>query len=207
MCARYRLASDWQNFPVLKPADFSGNADARPTNIMPIVRLVDGRWQAEMRHWGFLRAWPGPSGKIVKHQLFNAVGEELSQKRAFKKAFASQRCLVPMSAWYEWPLVAGSKTKTEIGMKNHATFAAAGLYETSTNPDNGEPIETYTIVTGPPNVTLAKVHERAPLVLKADDCANWLEGDRVLAQALIGAFDDEDAFYVQPAAPQQAGLF
>ncbi len=199
MCGRYKLAGDWQDFPFLTPADFEPNGDVRPTHRMPVVRIDDqGKPAVEMRRWGFLRTWPGVRGKMVKKQLFNAVGEELTVKRSFKKAFETSRCLVPMSAWFEWPVIDGKKTKIEIGLKQRRTFAVAGLFETSKHPDTKEAVDTFTIVTVPPNEILGSVHDRAPLVRRLEDHDAWLEGG-ILAHALIGAHPDSSAFYVRPA--------
>lgn len=199
MCARYKLAGDWQDFPVLRPADFEDQFDARPTNRMPVVRVVDGQWVVEMRRWGFLRVWPGPDGAPHKRQLFNAVGEELEQKRAFRKAFHESRCLIPMSGWFEWPLVDGKKRKTEIALKGQAVFAAGGLFETSTDPDSGEPVDTYTLITAPPNAQLGAIHDRAPLILPRAGYAAWLEGDLAQAKELIGCYPEEEAFVTRAA--------
>lgn len=202
MCGRYQLEDDWQDFPEFKvPAGFVPNNDVRPTNEVPVVRLDEhGDWLGEMRHWGFMRTWPGASGKWVKKQLINAVGEELDTKRSFKDAFQRRHCLVPMSAWYEWPIVAGKKTRVRIGMKGRHMFGVAGLYETSRHSDTGAAVATFTIVTVPPNEILGSAHDRAPLVLQDDDYQTWLEGGP-LAKALIGAHPDNDAFFVEPVGP------
>ncbi len=152
MCGRYQLEDDWSGFPSFRvPPEFIPNADVRPTDAMPIMRLDrQGDWLGGIRHWGPLRTWPGASGKWVKKQRINAVGEELAIKRSFKNAFTRRHCLMPMSAWYEWPLVDGKKTRVRIGMKAHRMFAVAGLFETSRHPDSGAAVETYTIVTVPP---------------------------------------------------------
>ncbi|MGA2550252.1 MAG: SOS response-associated peptidase family protein [Burkholderiaceae bacterium] len=199
MCGRYQLEDDWSDFPEFKiPEEFAPSDDVRPTESVPIVRLDDeGRWLGEMRRWGFLRTWPGPSGKWVKKQLFNAVGEELGSKRSFKAAFGKSHCLVPMSAWYEWPLIDGKKTRVRIGLKARKMFGVAGLFETSKHPDTGDPVATFTVVTVPPNEILGTAHDRAPLVLLERDYQAWLEGGP-LAQSLIGAHPDNDAFFVEP---------
>ena len=203
MCGRYQVESDWDEFPEFRiPAEFAGNDELRPTDPAPVLRMDDnGELVGEIRRWGFWRTWPGASGKWVKRSLINAVGEELSVKRAFKEAYASTRCLVPMSAWYEWPMIDGKKTMVRIGLKQRRMFAAAGLYETSKHPDSGVPVETFTIVTVPPNEILGTVHDRAPLVLRDQDYLTWLEGG-VLAQSLITAHPDADAFDVRPVGPK-----
>jgi putative SOS response-associated peptidase YedK len=202
MCGRYQVESDWDDFPDFYiPEDFTPNSDLRPTDPAPVFRLDQAAgFVSEIRRWGFLRTWPGQSGKWVKRQLFNAVGEELEQKRAFRDAYASARCLVPMNAWYEWPIIDGKKTKVRIAMQGRRMFAAAGLYETSKSLDDGKPVETFTIVTVPPNELLGTVHDRAPLVLRPEDYMTWLEGG-VLAQSLITAHPDPNAFSVEAVKP------
>lgn len=198
MCGRYQLEDDWSDFPEFKiPEEFRPSNDVRPTELVPVVRLDDaGRWHGEMRRWGFLRMWPGASGKWVKKQLINAVGEELESKRSFRDAFRRRHCLVPMSAWYEWPVVDGKKHRVRIGLKGRHMFGVAGLYETSKHPDTGQAVETFTIVTVPPNEILGSAHDRAPLVLLDEDYQTWLEGGTP-AQSLIRAHPDNDAFFVE----------
>lgn len=202
MCGRYQLPDDWSDFPTFRlPDEFRPNDDVRPTDAVPIVRLDDdGNWLGEMRRWGFLRTWRGPSGKLVNKQLFNAVGEELASKRSFKAAFGRSHCLVPMAAWYEWPVIDGKKTRMRVGLKGRTTFGVAGLFETSTHPETGEPVETFTMLTVPPNEILGTTHDRAPLVLLDRDYQAWLEAGAP-AQALIGSHPDNDAFYVEPVCP------
>ena len=202
MCGRYQLELDFgPEFRRIRvPRDYRPNRDARPTHLMPIVRLDDqGEWVAELRRWGFLRKWPGPSGKMVKKTLINSVAEEVTTKRSFKQAFATARCLVPMNAWYEWPVIDGQKTRYRIAMKDRPGFGAAGLYELSKDWDTGEPVETYTILTVSPgqNTPLAGVHDRAPLILQAKDYDAWLDPNNQLAQALIEPYSDQQAFYFE----------
>jgi putative SOS response-associated peptidase YedK len=198
MCGRYQLEDDWSDFPEFHvPEEFLPNDDVRPTEAVPIVRLdANGQWIGEMRRWGFLRTWPGPSGKWVKKQLINAVGEELQTKRSFKAAFGRSHCLVPMSAWYEWPVIEGKKTRVRIGLKGRKMFGVAGLYETSKHPDTGEPVATFTVVTVPPNEILGSAHDRAPLVLLDRDYQGWLEAGPT-SQSLITSHPDNDAFFVE----------
>jgi putative SOS response-associated peptidase YedK len=101
-----------------------------------------------------------------------------------------------MSAWYEWPLIDGKKTRVRIGLKGRRMFGVAGLYETSKHPDTGLPVATFTVVTVPPNELLGTVHDRAPLVLADADLNTWLEGGPA-AQALIGAHPDSAAFFIE----------
>ncbi len=199
MCGRYRLDPEWDDYPNFRvPADFEPNVDVHSATSMPIIRLIDGEWQTEMRSWGFVRTRPDKSGKMVKDILFNAAGEGLPTNSAFRKAFANSRCLVPMSSWYEWPEAAGVKEQVEIGMNGRKVFVAAGLFETSKDAATGESIETFTMVTVPPNELLGTVLDRAPLVLRDQDLDTWCKEGTVLAQSLIRAHPDPSAFWIRP---------
>jgi len=211
MCARYHLPEDWMELDiqwwshlqdVYASAKRPVDDEVRPTNIAPIIRLDEhGDKRVELRQWGFIRVWPGKTGKPVKRSLINAVGEELDYKRSFKAAWKTSRCLVPMAAWVEWPTYDGTKYKVRIGLKDRPAFACAGLYESSPNPAGGDPIETFTVVTVPPLAFLGQVHDRAPLVLQSQDYEAWLEGGPP-AQSLIGPYlGGDDAFWIQRLEP------
>jgi len=59
-------------------------------------------------------------------------------------------------------------------MIDGAPFAFAGLWSSWKNLD-GEWIDTYTVVTTTPNELTAKVHNRMPVILAAEDYARWLD--------------------------------
>ena len=55
-------------------------------------------------------------------------------------------------------------------------FAFAGLWERWKPREDGEPVETYTIVTTEPNAVVATIHDRMPVILAEDDYDRWLSG-------------------------------
>jgi len=78
MCDRYRLEPDWSEFPMFRvPPDFEPKADVRPTNTVPVIRLVNGEWQTEMRRWGFDRVTPGRAKKRLAHIPSTPSGKSL----------------------------------------------------------------------------------------------------------------------------------
>ena len=58
-------------------------------------------------------------------------------------------------------------------MKDDSMFAFAGLYEHWKAPD-GKNIQTYTIVTSPPNSVAGEIHNRMPVILKRAEEATWI---------------------------------
>jgi putative SOS response-associated peptidase YedK len=136
----------------------------------------------------------GKAGKLVRTQLFNAKSETAPVLKTFRDAFRTERCLIPLSSWYEWPDRAGGKQKVEIAARHRRTMLAAGLCETSRAFDSGEPVKTFTMLTTTPNEFLGTVHDRAPLILPEQHYVDWLEGDAAQAQALTGAPPDSTAY-------------
>ena len=50
-------------------------------------------------------------------------------------------------------------------MKDRTPFAIAGLLENWRQPQSGEWIRTFTIITVPANELVAQIHDRMPLIL------------------------------------------
>lgn len=188
MCGRYHLDESWQesstveslNLEILDPEPklWEGSKEVFPRTYQPVIREHDGRLIVELRRWGFHRTWPDKAkpGLWVKRELINAVGATVDKLPTFKKAFKETRCLIPMSGWWEWPVLEGIKTRVDITMKARPVFMAAGLYEVSKDNKTGEPVNTFTMVTTEPNDVLGTTHDRAPLVLEPAQYIEWLAG-------------------------------
>lgn len=203
MCAQYEVKKDWGSAArfIHWRKDLHWPRRAFPRYQMPIIRLdKDGNPQVELRHWGFIRRWPGKSGKLVTHILSNAKGEEIASKRSFASAFKTSRCLIPLSSWFEYSSIDGAKRRYRLAMRDTESFAAAGIYEESVDPKTDSPIEAYTMLTVAPGVNspIENIHDRAPLILPPGDYQNWLDPSFNFAQALIAPYPEQDAFYAVP---------
>ena len=208
MCGRYKLPGDWQE-RVNDRLRFKGigtappiTPQASPSTWQPIIRLDEsGGLVAEARRWGFHRMFPDRAkpDKWVKREHFNAVGATIDKLPSFRKAFvAGQRCLIPMSLWWEWPVVDGRKQRTRFRRAGQDVFMVAGLYETSKDNKTGEPVATFTMVTVDPNAFLGTFHDRAPLVLDPAQYDTWLSGSPEEAKALAVAHPDPEGFTDEP---------
>ena len=82
--------------------------------------------------------------------------------------------MIPASAFYEWERV-DSKTKRPFafGLAGGEPFVFAGLWE-SWRPKDGEPLETFTILTTDPNEVVT-IHNRMPVILEPKDYDRWLD--------------------------------
>jgi putative SOS response-associated peptidase YedK len=86
-----------------------------------------------------------------------------------------RRCLIPADAFYEWQKLS-EKTKRPyaFGLQSGDPYAFAGLWE-RWKPKEGEPLETFTILTTDPNELTERVHDRMPVILEPRDYVRWME--------------------------------
>ena len=112
------------------------------------------------------------------------MSETASEKPAFREALRLRRCLIPADGFYEWRSITPTqKQPFSIGMADDSLFAFAGLWESWLDPSVGL-VETCTILTTKPNSLVADVHNRMPVILKADDYDLWLD-PRIKNPALV----------------------
>jgi len=181
MCGRYDLNESPQMLALYfllsaEPAAFS-NADVRPTNMAPIIRDSDGQRLALPARWGLIPSW-SKDEKIAQH-AFNARAETIAEKPSFRAAFKRRRCLVPVSAFFEWREVPGQtkKQKLRFTSPDAHPLALAGLWEHWQRPETGELVESFTVITTSANDFMAPIHDRLPVILGKADWEAWLDQD------------------------------
>ena len=180
MCGRYALygpksrdnvhpMDEWLD----ESFDFPPHYNAAPTQSMPIVRVdAKGGRECKALRWGLVPSWARDAA--IGSKLINARGETLAEKPSFRSAFRKRRCLVPMAGFYEWQTTPAGKIPHFIRVLNAQVFAVAGLYEWWPGK-NGDPIESFTIVTTVANEFMAEVHARMPVILAPVAYGAWLD--------------------------------
>lgn len=107
--------------------------------------------------------------------MFNARSETVAEKPSFRAAFAQRRCLVPASGYYEWQARAGGKQPYFIYPEDESPLAFAGLWET--HKDSDVRTFTFSILTTAARGDLAAIHDRQPVMLRADERDAWMDAD------------------------------
>jgi putative SOS response-associated peptidase YedK len=132
-----------------------------------------GNREFALLRWGLVPFW-AKDAKLA-FSTINARAEEAATKPAFREALKKRRCLVPAAAFYEWQrLDAKPKKPFAIALISGEPYAFAGLWE-SWRPKDGEPLETFTILTTEPNELMAPIHNRMPVILEPKDYDHWLD--------------------------------
>ena len=188
MCGRFarrstqQVLADWFGVELEDMPWFAPTYNAAPQSVQPVVRLNrdSGNREFALQRWGLVPFW-AKDAKLA-YTTINARAEQAAQKPAFREALRKRRCLVPADAFYEWqrpnPKIApktGAKTKQPfaIALKSGEPYAFAGLWE-RWQPREGEPLETFTILTTDPNETMEPIHNRMPVILEPRDYLRWL---------------------------------
>ena len=143
--------------------DAEGNAASSPTR------------QLRVMAWGLVPSWSKDRSGAAR--MINARVESVTDKPAFRAAYAKRRCLVPADGWYEWQVVDGPSGPVKQPMymtpADGHVLVFAGLYE-FWRSETGT-LSTCTIITTPSVGALGPVHDRAPLVLARSSWARWLD--------------------------------
>ncbi|TIH36321.1 SOS response-associated peptidase [Subtercola vilae] len=139
--------------------------------------------ELELAAWGLKPAWAKPGGPAP----INARLESVATNGMFRSAFASHRCIVPMTGYYEWQQQADGKQPYFIHADTDL-LAAAGLY--SARRVNDEWKVTFTIITREARDASGDVHERMPVFLTPDLWDRWLDPTPIAAKdAALAALD------------------
>lgn len=207
-------------------ADLAEDAVYRPRyNIAPGADLEvvtnESPEAIQQYHWGLVPFWADEPDE----GLINARAETAAEKRPFEDAWASRPCLVLSTGFYEWRAPnGGPKTPYRIYRDRDgadAAFAMAGLWETWEGDDREIP--SVTILTTEPNELVEPIHDRMPVVLRAEEEETWMEagpderhelcrpypGDDLDAYEIsthVNNPGNDDASVMEPAETEQSGL-
>jgi putative SOS response-associated peptidase YedK len=137
-----------------------------------------------MLKWGLIPYW-SKDAKIA-YKTINARAERIATAPAFRDAWKRRRCLIPTGGFYEWAKTPGGKQLYLICFKNDRLFSFGGLWEGWKDPQSGERVETYTIITTPPNEVSGQIHDRMPLIIEPAEYDRWLSSAEPPADLLQG---------------------
>ena len=120
--------------------------------------------------------------------MCNARSEKIVEdKKSYWHRLRRNRCLIPVTGFYEHREVKGFKTKIpyHIELKQRELFCIPGLYHYPNKADveTGEITGTFTLVTRAANSVMAQIHNggdqafRMPLMLPKEWETKWLLPD------------------------------
>ena len=175
----YNVAPTKPVYAVLERASKQSDGPEAGTQAQPPAER-----QLRVLTWGLVPSWAkDPS---IGNRMINARMETVTEKPAYRKAFASRRCLLPADGYYEW-YATEQKTKSGRPLKQpffiHPTeggsLAMAGLYEIWRDPTKDEDDHdrfrwTCTVLTTSAEDDLGHIHDRMPLLVEPERWSAWL---------------------------------
>jgi putative SOS response-associated peptidase YedK len=104
----------------------------------------------------------------------NARSEKVFQHFIYRDSIMDNRCIIPVSGFYEPHDYKGTKYPFHFKAKDEQPLALAGLYTVI------DTFITFTILTKAASPLFAKIHNkknRQPVILSEDNMHNWLSTD------------------------------
>ncbi len=196
MCGRYAatkdpggLAEEFEASMVPEETLLPDYNVAPTKKVYVVIDHQDHHRSLDIARWGLVPVWAkDPS---IGSRMINARAETVSEKPAFRRAFAKRRCLVPAAGYYEWytptgenlPLGTSGKPRKQpffIRPADGASLPMAGLYEWWRDPTVEDPEGwrlTCTVLTTAASEAVARIHDRMPLTVPHAEWGAWLDPD------------------------------
>lgn len=181
MCCRYwadespeirEIVEEMNKSPLVekwhKTTGITTYGEIRPTHVVPVIASNrSGVKSVFPMKWGF-------TGRTL---LMNARTETAPEKATFRDAWASHRCIVPASWYFEWEHIIGNDGKKRTGdkyliqPKGSPMTWLCGLYRI----EDGLPV--FVILTREPGEEIRFIHDRMPLIMPGDCVDEWIRPD------------------------------
>lgn len=177
MCGRFNLYSSIEDllerFDLInwEMIELSPRYNIAPSQeVLAIVEGESGHRGGFLR-WGLVPSWA--NDPKIGYKMINARAETIDEKPSFKRLLARRRCLIIADGFYEWKKEGNRKTPYHIYLKDRQPFAFAGLWD-RWNQD-GEMIQSCTIITTEANELMKDIHDRMPVILTKESQKVWLD--------------------------------
>jgi len=131
--------------------------------------------------WGLIPFWVKTHADAMqlRTRTLNAISEEAFEKPSFRDSIRKRRCLIPCTGFFEWRW-GDSAGKVKYPYFIHADeflFSLAGIWSEWKDPESGEILGTYSVLTTTANPLMARIHnskKRMPVILPKAYERDWL---------------------------------
>lgn len=194
MCGRFILVQNTVSLKNRFKVDIPEGFDLKPSyNISPgqksAVITGDKPGELQLFRFGLTPHWARKPMLLINARSEGDNNPEddpefsgpmaIFDKPAFRKPIRSQRCLVPADAYIEGTTAEKLNKPYVIYLRNkERPFSFAGVWDEWDNPDTGEKIFSFAILTIFPNKLIAGLpHHRMPVILSRENESGWLSRD------------------------------
>ena len=189
MCGRYAMAQSQEEIVAFfnlveddKNPTLPLNWNIAPTNEIYIVRERDRDSHTrflDTASWGLIAPWQKnfADARAGQSHAINARSESIHEKPTFRDAFRTSRCLIPATGYYEWATSLGKYSPKQpfyITSEDGSPLSIAGIWS-RWRDENGEEIQSASIITREAVGELATIHSRMPVFMARDRWDQWLD--------------------------------
>ena len=166
MCGRFSLFP-YEDLPLRYNASMAFSIQPRyniaPSQESPVVWNDENGRYLSMMSWGILAG---------ERNIINIRQETIEQKKLFYDLLNNNRCLIPVSSFYEWKSTKVGKIPYLFYLGNMATFSLAGLWMHNDVSSQNE----FAVLTTKAEGEVSRVHNRMPVIIPQTSEAKWLQG-------------------------------
>jgi putative SOS response-associated peptidase YedK len=134
------------------------------------------------RRTGFLPA--GEKDPVKGRKLFHARAETIDTTRAFADAFERRRAILVVKTFNEGKEITPTKTEQHVVTPRDGKPIAIAIVWNRWGEAHAGGIDTFAMVTVPPNALIGTITDRMPAILQPEDCAKWLGEERAHIEEL-----------------------
>ncbi len=150
-----------------------------------------GRIASGLAKFGLIPSW-AKDDKISRH-TYNARAETIREKPSYRNAWRLRRLgIALLDNFYEPSYTTGKAERWEIKLAAHEPLGIASLWDTWTDPQSGELITSFTMLTinADTHPVMKQFHKpedekRTPLVLDATQFNDWLNADPQIVASML----------------------
>ncbi|MCO6431230.1 MAG: SOS response-associated peptidase family protein [Deltaproteobacteria bacterium] len=182
MCAQFILRTSLTRLlERLGAAVLPSNKDLTlPERVMPfrsgaVLTLKDDSAVLELMQYSLVPSWS--KEKRPKYATYNARLDTIESKAAWKKPFARNHCIVPISRFIE-PIYCGEYAGNMVQFHDEASefLLAAGIFDEWRGEPSGEPLRSFALITDEPCDYVREIgHDRQPIFLEDGAAREWLK--------------------------------
>jgi putative SOS response-associated peptidase YedK len=177
MCGRFAFYSPSEATAALFGVDGALAVEPRyniaPTQFVAAIKENDHKQrELTMLRWGLVPSWAKDSS--IGNRMINARAETVAEKPSYRAAFKHRRCIVLADGFYEWRRDGDVKVPHYISLETGEPFGLAALWESWTDKESGESLNTTTLITMAANEFMQPLHHRMPVILQPETAGDWL---------------------------------
>lgn len=135
-----------------------------------------------MMHWELIPNWVPNQKELTesrkKYNTLNIKSETIFENKVAQAVVHLQRCLVPVSYFFEWQDIEKQKIPHCISVKETNPFFMAGVWNEWKDHTSGQIIQSFGIITTVANTFMEKIHntkKRMPTILDTELAGAWME--------------------------------